>query len=168
MKMFKKAMSVLIAVIMVFGTFSTAYASEANVVTGTCGEHLTWTINKSIGYLHIQGNGAMYDYDFDNEAPWKDYYDILTYVILDEGVTTVGEFAFDSMRNVDRADLPSTLTSIGDWSFYGSGLATLVVPEGVVSIGYSAFASVLIYGRCHYLQLLSTLKMMRLGTVTAF
>ena len=40
--------------------------------TGTCGDHLTWKRYKD-GTLTIEGTGAMYDYDSNNNPPW--YYD---------------------------------------------------------------------------------------------
>ena len=64
-------------------------------------------------------------------------------LIIQEGITSIGDFAFKNCNTLTSVSLPSTLTSIGDMSFYECmGLTgELVIPESVTSIGYSAFAS---------------------------
>ena len=70
----------------------------------------------------------------------------LTSVILEEGVTSIGDYAFyDYHKNSGNAEsftisLPSTLTSIGKLAFYRHKLTgELVLPEGLMSLGSSAF-----------------------------
>ena len=64
-------------------------------------------------------------------------------LIIQEGITSIGDFAFKNCNTLTSVSLPSTLTSIGDMSFYECmGLTgELVIPEGVTSIESSAFAS---------------------------
>ena len=88
--------------------------------SGTCGENLTWTLDKN-GDLTISGAGAMYDYSYSygNSAPWcsQGYESKVKRAIINEGVT-----------------------SIGGYAFYGcSGLTSITIPSGVTSIGYGAF-----------------------------
>ena len=62
-------------------------------------------------------------------------------VIIQEGITSVGTYAFKDCTTLTNVTLPSKLTSIGNYAFSGcSGLTGgLVIPEGVTSIGSLAF-----------------------------
>ena len=71
--------------------------------SGTCGENLTWSFNNRV--LSINGTGAMDNYyyqsnydDSDNDirAPWFEY-EIDT-IIINEGVTKIGDYAFFRIR----------------------------------------------------------------------
>lgn len=63
-------------------------------------------------------------------------------VVIPEGVTTIGEKAFERNKTITKVTLPSTLTTIEDNAFY---LCTnLVIPDfpaNVTTIGNQAFAS---------------------------
>lgn len=61
-------------------------------------------------------------------------------VIIPEGVTHIGEYAFYGYPDLRRVVLPSTLQEIGSCAFGGcTGLTALELPEGVAAIGRSAF-----------------------------
>ena len=66
--------------------------------------------------------------------------DSLKEVIIEEGVTTVPNYAFYNCSSLESVTLPSTLTSINQYAFYGcSSLASIIIPTGVSSIGSNAF-----------------------------
>jgi len=97
-------------------------------------ETMTWSVSNLItaelncnGNLIIRGEGAMFDYERSGIAPWADYNDEIQSVYVDEGVTSVGMYAFATMTQMVATSLPSTITSIGDYSFMGTtSLQTLV------------------------------------------
>lgn len=61
--------------------------------------------------------------------------------VVPEGVRRLGYASF-SYTALEKIDLPSTLTEIGDRAFYISGLfSNPAIPESVVSIGNEAFAN---------------------------
>ena len=64
--------------------------------------------------------------------------DSFTEVIIPEGVTEIGEYAF-AETTVKKITLPESLTKIGDYAFYMSTLEEIVIPSGVKEIGYSSF-----------------------------
>lgn len=66
-------------------------------------------------------------------------------VKLPEGVTSIGEYAFNS-SNIEEITFPSTLKTIGRAAFGGSKVATAIIPEGVTSVGGSAF------DHCYFLK----------------
>ena len=117
-------------------TTATAWAQS-----GSCGNHLTWRLTTRT--LTISGSGAMADYASAAAQPWKDYRSSIKTVVIGNGVTSIGKYAFSScinLKSVTFAD-GSRLESIGERAFYGTGLTSIEIPASVTSIGRSAFAS---------------------------
>jgi len=107
---------------------------------GTTGP-LTWNINN--GILTIGGTGAMPDYHHEQvltTAPWGSYHSSFTAVIIQRGVTSIGEFAFFSCGAFNTIDIPSTVTKIGGNAFTYTGLQSVVLPNGVTTIDKLAFS----------------------------
>ena len=85
--------------------------------SGSCGEDVTYTYVESTHTLTISGSGAMRDYSSFGSAPWTNYRKQIAEAIIEDGVS-----------------------SIGDWAFYGcNGLTSVTIPNSVTSIGYDAF-----------------------------
>ena len=79
----------------------------------------------------------------------------VTKVKLPEGLTAIGERALQNMENLKQADLPGSLTRIGEYAFYDTGIKEINIPEGVVSIEENAFAAC---GKLKTVKLPSTLR----------
>ncbi len=112
------------------------------VASGTCGENLTWTLDKN-GDLTISGAGAMYDYSYGNSAPWRSqgYESKVKRAIINEGVTNIGDCVFDECSRLTYISIPSSVISIGEHAFYHcSSLTSISLPVGVTSIGIYAFS----------------------------
>ena len=126
------------------GATGSAESAPAVLFGGTCGDDLTWTIT-SDGLLTISGTGAMYDYDDENRklAPWSENADLVGRVdriVVKEGVTTLGSYAFSRMRNADSVSLPEGLTSLGDYAFKEcDDLFYVTLPSTVTELGESLF-----------------------------
>ena len=118
---------------------ATYYFDESVIVNGTCGENVTWSFNESTGALTISGIGAMNDYDYDNR-PWEKYEDNIKKVVINNGVTTIGEYAFFSCYSLTSITIPDSVTTIGDFAFaYCDSLTSVTIPDSVTTIGYRAF-----------------------------
>jgi len=90
--------------------------------------------------LTISGTGAMTDYSATSPAPWNDDADDIVHVVIGDGVTTVGEFAFNSYANLESVTLPDSLLKIGKSAFYYcQKLSGVVLPNGLTTIGSQAF-----------------------------
>ena len=98
-------------------TCDTTFTAEFALITsGKCGENLYW---KYEGHtLTISGTGNMYDYN-ENDMPWLLFRDTTDVVILERGITGIGNNAFNGFVKVGKIELPSTLTSIGANAFAG-------------------------------------------------
>ncbi|MCD7748399.1 MAG: leucine-rich repeat protein, partial [Firmicutes bacterium] len=105
--------------------------------SGTCGDNLTWTLVD--GTLTISGTGEMYDYD-EGTTPWQEYRESITSVVIEEGVTTIGSYAFSGM-SIESITIPDGVTSIGNSVFYGcTALSSVTIPDSVEYIGEGAFS----------------------------
>ena len=64
----------------------------------------------------------------------------LSSITIPEGVTTIGKAAFRDCDSLTSITIPESVTTIGDDAFYGcSSLTGITIPEGVTAIGDSAF-----------------------------
>lgn len=124
---------------------TTAYTAEGNT---TLYAHWTpvasdaekgWSLQD--GTLVISAQGAMQDYSAAAQTPWfKDRADIRK-IVVQKGVTTIGDYAFYGCENVTSVTLPDTVTQIGKLAFYGcKDLRTLTVPDSVLTVEDYAFA----------------------------
>ena len=105
--------------------------------TGTCGESLTWLLKA--GVLTISGTGVMDHYER-GAAPWYLYRERVHRVEIEEGVTSIGNYAFYGLHKLESVALPGSLKTIGSNSFWDcQQLKEVDVPEGVESIGGNAF-----------------------------
>ena len=106
---------------------------------GQCGENVFWTLDEN-GVLAISGSGAMYDYEYEAPPGWYNSFDRITVLELGEGITHIGDGAFDSCSSLTSVAIPESVTSIGDFAFsWCDGLTSITIPEGVMSIGEAAF-----------------------------
>ena len=98
-------------------TCDTTFTAEfAQTFSGQCGDNLYW---QYAGHtLTISGTGAMYDYN-GNDMPWLLFRDTTDVVVLERGITGIGNNAFNGFVKVGKIELPSTLTSIGANAFAG-------------------------------------------------
>ena len=91
-------------------------AEFALITSGKCGDNLYWKyVNHT---LTISGTGNMYDYN-DYDMPWLLFRDTTDVVILERGVTGIGNNAFNGFVKLGKIEFPSTLSSIGANAFAG-------------------------------------------------
>ena len=108
--------------------------------SGSCGENVTWTLTAD-GTLTISGTGAMTDYTYDSRSPWYSCRTYIKRVVMQQGVTSIGDHAFWDCSGLTSVTIPDGVTSIGDSAFSGcAALTSVTIPEGVTSIGDYAFA----------------------------
>ena len=122
-------------------TFLLALAASIGslfAASGTCGPNLTW--NLTDGVLTISGIGDMKDYAtyVTGEAPWYKSRSLIESVIINEGCTSIGDYAFAYCRSLTSVTIPSSITSIGKCAFeYCSGLTSVYITDIAAWCGIS-------------------------------
>ncbi|MCI8891359.1 MAG: leucine-rich repeat protein [Eubacterium sp.] len=99
---------------------------------------LKWTLTKA-GILTISGNGAIPDYNPNesNMPSWNA--ETFNTVIIEDGVTSIGNYAFYQKASLLSAQLPDSITKIGNSAFRETGLVGITIPKKVTHIGDNAF-----------------------------
>ena len=102
-------------------------------------DNLTWKLYED-GTLNISGTGAMKNYGYSNNRSPVFWNTDVTSIVIEEGVTSIGNEAFHLCRNLISITIPKTLKSIGNNAFYDcTSLTSVTIPGNVESIGESAF-----------------------------
>ena len=84
--------------------------------SGSCGKNVTYTLTDA-GVLTISGTGMMTSYTSVSQVPWYYTYDTITSVVIEDGVKSIGDYAFCGC----------------------TGLTDVAISDSVINIGYSAF-----------------------------
>ena len=108
--------------------------------------NITWSFDDATATLTISGTGDMFDYLHTYErtvpAPWASVLPDTRYVVIEEGITSIGKESFYEAGAIESVSLPSTLTKIGENAFFRcSNLADVNIPGSVTYIDRSAFAA---------------------------
>ncbi len=121
----------------VFGTNAVVFADD-RIECGDKGNNVVANYNAANHTLTLTGSGAMKDYI---GSPWTvgSGYDI-TDIIIENGITHIGNSAFAGMLKLENVSIPSTVKSIGKNAFSGSiRLKSVNLPASVETIGVGAF-----------------------------
>ena len=139
----KRIFSFVLAVLMIASLLPATALAVDIVDSGTCGakgSNLTWTLD-SEGVLTISGSGDMHGYG-SSDAPWYGSRSRVKSAVIAEGVTSIGESAFENCRSLTSVTIPNSVTSIGGCAFDECwSLTSVTIPDSVTSIGDGAFAS---------------------------
>jgi len=117
---------------------ATVFAADI-VASGYCGgegdgSNLTWKLDV-FGTLTISGKGKM-----QNGQPWKPSEFTIKSVIISDGVTYLGDHAFNGCGDLRSISIPDSVVSIGDRVFAQSGrLTDIIIPDSVAQMGEYSF-----------------------------
>ncbi len=108
--------------------------------SGSCGENVTWIYDDNTKTLTISGTGAMANYT-GYDMPWYNYQSDITKVVIENGVTTIGDYAFWDCSTLTSVTIGDSVTTIGESAFSGCfGLTSVTIPYSVTTIGDGAFS----------------------------
>lgn len=106
--------------------------------SGTFGA-LTWSYADK--QLTISGQGKMINASAPADIPWKEYRDEIEKIVVEPGVTTIGDYAFFDCWKATECSLPEGITDIFKCAFYGcDNLKSCKIPSTVCVIDAAAFA----------------------------
>lgn len=158
-KFSKRTLSLILSLVLMVTTCMSVMVTDAKAVT-VPGPNLTYDFDSSTGTLTISGTGDMYDFrDTDlgsnHKTPWSNFKDDILKVVINEGVTRVGQYSFFNCANLKSVSLPSTVKSIGGYGITGGyagtnglsygafrdcvSLTDINLPEGLQKIEIAAF-----------------------------
>ncbi len=146
----KKRVSLMLIVILVLQiilpTVTVIMKSELTLFSTAVETIETWDISEngngsitavldSEGTLRISGKGKMKNWANGSAVDWYNVrYDIKK-VIIEQGITNIGNFAFTGCKNLTSIEIPIGTTSFGLYSFAScSSLTNIEIPEGTTSL----------------------------------
>ena len=139
---FKKALVVLMAVMMVFtmmpgmawatDDIDTGGAQATTVASGNCSDNVTYTLD-SDGRLVIRGTGSIEKGTWENSIKTK-----VKEISIDGNITTIGKMVFMSYSNLRSVNLGS-ITSIDMAAFSGCSNLETIQADSVTEIGNLVF-----------------------------
>ncbi len=160
----KRVLSLTLCLCMVLTLLpGTAFAAD-EIASGTCGANLTWTLDSG-GTLRITGTGKMSNYsaehyhknDIPSEygddeiwvdgiwyyhitSPWFSHHKDIKHLVIEDGVTSIGKYAFCACESIQDVTMPTSLVNIGNLAFWScSSISRIKIPDGVTHIGSQAF-----------------------------
>jgi len=110
----------------------------------SCGDGLTWELNAGVLTISYDGvgTGAMDDFGyFEDAAPWDSSRESITSVIISDGVTRIGYYAFAGCSSLTTVTIPNSVTILGYGAFYNcSSLTSVTIPNSVTIIEIGVFS----------------------------
>ena len=147
-KLLRKITAVLVAAGMMLPTAAdlpginlgmTVVASAA--AQGTCGTNLIWSLDDT-GTLTISGSGEMQDWENSSDVPWNNVKSSIISVVISEGVSSIGESAFQYCSSLERIYILDSVTSIGGYAFHTcTSLKSITIPDSVTKIEKYTFTN---------------------------
>lgn len=149
LKMFRKFICVVLSTAVLLASVPFVFAEDAASGTDYNNTAITWSYDSSSNTLTLSGTGAIHDYkgsssydDLYTNRPWQSYAATAKKIVIGEGITRVGNQAFNAFKLVEAIELPQTLTSIGQYAFYtiAQNYSCIVnIPSSVTKIESNAF-----------------------------
>ena len=130
---------VSIILVCLIGMAGSAYATVYN---GVCGEDVSWTLDSETKVLTISGTGEMYhDGHFSDSLHWhgQKLTTTIQSVVIEQGVTSVGYWAFANCSNLTSVSLPEGITIVEKNAFDNSGITSIILPNSVTDVQDGAF-----------------------------
>ena len=105
-----------------------------------CGQQAVWNYEEENGLLTIQGVGAMEDYTEPEQVPWNSLMQEIKVVVIRDGITTVGDYAFAGCISLESVVIPAQVNYIAYRAFKGCiNLKNVKILNKNIVLGMEAF-----------------------------
>ena len=106
--------------------------------SGSCGEDVTYSFDESTGLLVISGNGPMTNFSSYVQTPWKSFSSSIKRVVIESGVTSIGDNAFQECTSLSTITIPNSVDDVSasaltETAWYNNQ------PDGLVYAGKVAY-----------------------------
>ncbi len=120
----------------------TAFAADT-VQSGTLNDSISWTLD-SDGVLTVSGQGAIPAFSkpdiYTITTPWFPYKDQIFHVVVEEGITEIGQYAFAYLDKAETITLPESTENVRVYAFLDcTSLTEFTFPENVKEFYGDAF-----------------------------
>ena len=123
----KQIAAMLLVLCLLTGLFPATASADDGVLTGQCGDTVSWFYNQETKVLTIEGTGKMQNLDTVDDA---------------EGTYLFGHHSSE-VFNAERIIISEGVTHIGDRAFqYCNNVISVEISHSVKSIGYCAFSTI--------------------------
>ena len=122
----------------VLGVFA-ADSTEELIGSGECGSEAVWELD-SDGVLTVSGKGDMTDYTSYTMTPWYTVCSAIKKVVIDSGITSVGNLAFSNCYELKEVVFADSVTEIGNRAFQGSMLTSATITPYITKIDWDAYS----------------------------
>ena len=124
---------------LLFALVASAGILRAEIYSGNCGDSVTWTLDSADSTLVIAGTGTMQNFVTYGDASWYQYRNTIKQIVIQEGVTTLGEYAFYNCNKATSVSIAESVTTIGHHALENCrALSSITIPASVAFIGYDA------------------------------
>ena len=114
------------------------FYDDSIVVSGKCGEDLTWTLRLTEGTFSITGTGNMSSHAAARD--YIDFKDLVKSLTIGDTVNNIGSYAFDGFQNLSSVHFGRGVTAIKVYAFRGcTSLKQVRIPGNVIKISEGAF-----------------------------
>ncbi len=96
--------------------------------SGKFSDNLVWAFDDTTNTLIIWGTGPMGDYYIDPQ-PWENYRENIEKVVISNGVTSIGEYAFAWCPNLTSLTIGDSVATFGNNIFYASDAITEIMVD---------------------------------------
>ena len=125
-----------------------AAANGKVIKSGNCGANVKYELYDDYT-LRIYGNGTMYNFlvwadeePHPTSVPWFKEREKIGTVVIDNGVTHIGDNSFYFCSSLTKVTIPNSVTSIGEDAFsICTSLTKITIPNSVKSIGDCVFSN---------------------------